>query len=147
MRSKPEGKLLFSEYLKQRKSQILNDYDHQQITFGSLLQKLNIARDRSRVPLVPLTFNVELGLDDGVEFPGLKYEMVYNPREYENFEISLNIGGSVENMDVQWSYNTQLFKASTIRFMMKSFENLLHRLVSEPDIRIMDISSPDLKQC
>jgi len=145
MRSQPEGKLLFSEYLNNRKSQVLSDYDHQQITFGSLLQKLNIARDRSRVPLVPLTFNVELGLDDGVEFPGLKYELFYNPREYENFEISLNVGGTVDNMDVQWSYNTQLFKASTIRLMMKSFENLLYRLVSEPDIRIMDISSPDLK--
>jgi amino acid adenylation domain-containing protein len=145
VRSKPEGKLLFSEYLKQRRTQILKDYDHQQITFGSLLQKLNIVRDRSRVPLIPVTFNVELGLDDGVGFQGLKYEMIYNPREYENFEISLNVGGSVENMDVQWSYNTQLFKASTIRFMMKSFENLLQRVVSEPDIRIKDISSPDWK--
>ena len=70
MRSHPEGKMLFSEYLKQRKSQVLSDYDHQQITYGSLLQKLNIARDRSRIPLVPLTFNVDLGLDDGVNFRG-----------------------------------------------------------------------------
>ena len=146
IRSKPEGELLFSDYLRQRKSQVLNDYDHQQITFGTLLQKLNIARDPSRVPLVPLTFNVELGLDDGVEFPGLTYEMIYNPRAYENFEISLNVGGSVDNMDVQWSFNSQLFKTSTIRLMMKSFENLLHRLVSDPDIRIMDIPAPDLKQ-
>ena len=145
MRSNPDGNLLFSEYLKQRKPQILDDYDHQQITFGTLLQKLNIARDPSRVPLVPLTFNVDLGLDDGVEFPGLTYEMVYNPRAYENFEISLNIEGSVENMDVQWSFNTQLFKASTIRMMMKSFENLLHRVVSDPDLRIKDIPAPDLK--
>ena len=145
MTSKPEGKMLFSEYLNERKWQILKDYDHQQITFGSLLQKLNITRDRSRVPLIPVTFNVELGLDDGVEFPGLKYEMIYNPRAYENFEISLNVAGTVENMDVQWSYNSQLFKASTIRLMMKSFENLLHRLVSEPNIRIKDISSPDWK--
>ncbi len=146
MRSHPEGKMLFSEYLRQRKSQVLNDYDHQQITFGSLLQKLNIARDRSRIPLVPLTFNVDLGLDDGVEFPGLKYEMVYNPREYENFEISLNVSGSIDNVDVQWSYNTQLFKESTIRIMMKSFENMLHRLIAEPEIRIMDLQTPDLHQ-
>ncbi len=146
MRSNPEGQLLFSEYLKQRKPQILNDYDHQQITFGTLLQKLNIARDPSRVPLVPLTFNVEIGLDDGVEFPGLTYEMIYNPRAYENFEISLNVGGSVENMDVQWSFNSQLFKVSTIRMMMKSFENLLHSFVSNPGTRIKDIPPPDLKQ-
>jgi amino acid adenylation domain-containing protein len=146
IRSHPEGKMLFSEYLNQRKSQVLNDYDHQQITFGSLLQKLNIARDRSRVPLIPLTFNVDLGLDDGVEFPGLKYEMVYNPREYENFEISLNVSGSVYNVAFQWSYNTQLFKESTIRHMMKAFENLLHRLVTEPGIRIMDLPAPNLYQ-
>jgi amino acid adenylation domain-containing protein len=146
MRSQPEGKMLFSDYLKQRKRQVLNDYDHQQITFGSLLQKLNIARDRSRIPLIPLTFNVDLGLDDGVDFPGLKYEMVYNPREYENFEISLNVSGSVDNVNVQWSYNTQLFKESTIRLMMKSFENLLHRLVSEPGILIKDLPTPDLHQ-
>jgi amino acid adenylation domain-containing protein len=146
MRSHPEGKMLFSEYLKQRKSQVLNDYDHQQITFGSLLQKLNIARDRSRIPLIPLTFNVDLGLDDGVEFPGLKYEMIYNPREYENFEISLNVSGALDNLYVQWSYNTQLFKESTIRMMMKSFENLLHRLVVEPGIRIIDLPTPDLHQ-
>ncbi len=146
MRSHPEGKMLFSEYLKQRKSQVLSDYDHQQITYGSLLQKLNIARDRSRIPLVPLTFNVDLGLDDGVEFPGLKYEMVYNAREYENFEISLNVSGSVDNVDIQWSYNTQLFKESTIRLMMKSFETLLYRLVTEREIRIMDLPAPSLHQ-
>jgi amino acid adenylation domain-containing protein len=146
MRSHPDGKILFSEYLKLRKSQVLNDYEHQQITFGSLLQKLNIARDRSRIPLIPLTFNVDLGLDDGVEFPGLKYKMVYNSREYENFEISLNVSGSVDNVEVQWSYNTQLFKESTIQLMMKSFENLLHQLVTEPGMRIKDLLTQDLRQ-
>jgi amino acid adenylation domain-containing protein len=147
MRSSPEGALSFSEYLKQRRTQVLDDYEHQQITFGSLLQKLNLPRDPSRVPLVPVTFNVELGLDDGVEFQGLSYELVYNPREYENFEISLNIGGSVENTELQWSYNTRLFKSSSISNMMDAFENLLRELVSDPETRIMDIQlARDRKQ-
>ena len=71
--------------------------------------------------------------------------MVYNAREYENFEISLNVSGSVDNVDIQWSYNTQLFKESTIRFLMKSFETLLYRVVSEREIRIKDIAPPDIR--
>jgi amino acid adenylation domain-containing protein len=143
LRSSPKENISFSEYLKERKLQVLNDYDHWQITFGSLLQKLNIARDRSRVPLLPVTFNVELGLDDGVEFEGMKYEMIYNPRAFETFEISLNIAGNHDNMEMQWSYNTQLFHESSIRRMMDSFENLLGLLVAEPETKMMDIPGHD----
>ncbi len=78
MRSRPEGIILFAEYLKQRKPQILGDYEHQQITFGSLLQKLNIPRDRSRVPLVPVISMLNSDSMKELNFQGLKYEMVYN---------------------------------------------------------------------
>jgi hypothetical protein len=90
LRSQPKPSRGFLEFLKERKSKILDDYDHQRFTFGSLLKKLNIARDPSRVPLVPVVFNMDMGLDDGVSFEGLRYELFYNPREYENFEISLS---------------------------------------------------------
>ena len=143
MRSHLQGNPSFSEYLKQRKAQILSDYENQQITFGSLLKKLNITRDRSRVPLLPVTFNVELGLDDGVEFQGMNYDLIYNPREYENFEISLNIEGSVEKLSIQWSYNTQLFKPEGIRQRMESYETLLRMLISTPDTGMMDNPMPD----
>ena len=110
LRSQVKQNPAFIEYLKQRKLAILDAYDHQQLTFGSLLQKLNTARDRSRVPLVPVVFNVEMGVDDGVNFEGLKQEMIFNSREYETFEIYLNIGGSEESPTLEWSYNTKLFK-------------------------------------
>jgi amino acid adenylation domain-containing protein len=146
MRSQLRGNLSFSGYLNQRKTEILNDYEHQQITFGSLLKKLNITRDSARVPLVPITFNVDLGLDDGVAFTDATYELVYNPREFENFEISLNVAGSRDKLELQWSYNTQLFKAGGIRQMMESWEHLLRLLVSEPDTAIMELIAPDLHQ-
>lgn len=139
LRSYPHGELSFIEYIKQRKTKIFDDYDHQQFTFGSLLKKLNITRDASRVPLVPVVFNIDMGLDDGVLFAGLKHQLFYNPRAYENFELSLNASGSEQSFILEWSYNTRLFKAATIQRMMKEFESLLRTIVQDPEIKIKDI--------
>jgi amino acid adenylation domain-containing protein len=141
MRSQISKELSFPEYLKQRKVKILADYDHQQFTFGSLLKKLNIARDPSRVPLVPVVFNIDMNLDDGVEFHGLKHKLIYNARAFENFELFLNATGSAHSLILEWSYNKQLFKSSSIRRMMNDFELLLESITKEPQRKIKDIPS------
>ena len=137
--SHPKGDISFKDYLKQRRTAVLDAYDHQLYTFGSLLKKLNIPRDPSRLPLVPVMFNIDTGLDDDVEFYGLKYKLISNPREYENFEIFLNIDDHEDYLTLEWSYNTQLFKASTIKRMMDGFEFLLRELVNKPEILIRNI--------
>lgn len=139
LRSFPKGDISFKAYLKQRRSEVLDAYDHQLFTFGSLLKKLNIARDPSRVPLVPVMFNIDMGLDNDVEFYGLNHKLISNPREYENFELFLNIAGQDAAPTLEWSYNTQLFKESTIKTMMDGFEFLLQELVKEPEILIKNI--------
>jgi len=146
LRTSFSGDISFSDYLKARKKQIFNDYDHQQFTFGSLLKKLNIVRDPSRVPLVPVVFNIDMGLDDGVAFEGLKHQLGYTPREYENFEIFLNASGSEQLLVLEWSYNTQLFKPSTINRMMDEFKSLLDAIVKEPSIKIKDIPLKPLNE-
>ncbi|WP_428331033.1 non-ribosomal peptide synthetase [Mucilaginibacter sp.] len=141
LRSYPKGDLSFKEYLKQRRTQVLDAYDHQLYTFGSLLKKLSIPRDPSRVPLVPVMFNIDMGLDDDVAFYELQHKLISNPREYENFEIFLNIAGQEAAPTLEWSYNTQLFKSATIKKMMDGFEFLLGQLVSNPDVLIGNIPS------
>lgn len=131
----PEG-IRFVDFLKQRKTELMDAYDHQRLTFGSLLKKLAIARDSSRIPLVPVIFNVDMGLADGVNFHGLDYKLMSNPRAYENFELFLNATGSEKSMTLEWSYNTQLFKPETISGMMAGFENLLREVVANPSIRV-----------
>ncbi len=146
LRTTFESEISFVDYLKARKKQIFNDYDHQQFTFGSLLKKLNIVRDPSRVPLVPVVFNIDMGLDDGVAFEGLKHQLGYTPREYENFEIFLNASGSEQLLVLEWSYNTQLFKPSTINRMMDEFVSLLEATVKNPLIKIKDIPLKPLNE-
>src|SRR5690606_36871990 len=139
LRSKITGSERFLDYLDKRKSEILDAYDHQQFTFSSLLQKLNIARDSSRVPLVPVIFNVDMGMDANVSFSGLEHELFCDPRAYENFEMFLNITGTEQKLNFEWSCNSLLFTSGTIERMMGEFQSLLECLIAEPSIKIKDI--------
>lgn len=140
LRSQPDGQVSFPAYLSQRKIQIYDAYENQQLTFGSLLKNLRISRDSSRIPLVPVLFNVDFGKDDGVEFFDLQFEMISNPKAYLNFELFLNVNGSEKSVVLEWTYNTQLFKPETIQGMMDDFISLLHQIVSDPNIKIKEIS-------
>ncbi|MVM34747.1 amino acid adenylation domain-containing protein [Spirosoma sp. HMF4905] len=145
LRSFPRSEFSFLEFLKQRKEDVLDAYDNQQLTFGSLIKKISVVRDPSRTTLVPVIFNVDMGIDDGVNFYGLDYELISNPREYGAVDLFLNISGSSTTAELvlEWSYNTQLFKETTIDRMMGEFENLLEAVVENPSIGIEDILLAD----
>ena len=139
LRSFPKPDLSFIDYLKQRKEAILDAFEHQQLTFGSLLRKISVPRDPSRVALVPVMFNVDMGLDNDVLFHGLDYVLISNPRQYEAVDLFMNAGGSEKALTLEWSYNTQLFRAETIDRMMAQFERLLRAIVADPAIRLDQI--------
>ena len=130
----------FLAYLKKRKSEFFDAYDHQNFTFGQLINKLNIVRDHSRVPLVPVIFNIDMGMDDAVAFEKLDFTLISNPRAYETFELFMNATRSKSSFTLEWSYNTQLFKPETIDKMAHDFDQLLHSLVSNPEITISELN-------
>jgi amino acid adenylation domain-containing protein len=124
----------FSDYLKQSKSTVLDAYDRQQFTFGSLLQKLALPRDPSRIPLVPVIFNIDQGLDpDKLMFEGLKVEVFANPRTYENFELFINATELGGKLTLECQYNTNLFDRETICRRLAEFETLLTGIVADPN--------------
>ncbi|UII76109.1 amino acid adenylation domain-containing protein [Flagellimonas sp. HMM57] len=136
LRTRLSTKTTFTDYLRQRKSYLFDAYEHQSLSFGQLLQKLPIPRDASRVPLVPIMFNFDTEMTSQVAFADLTYELKTNPREFEAFELFLNAGGTEDNLLFEWSYNSSLFKQSTITQMMNSFVEILKRVVDNPNSSI-----------
>ncbi|MEO5910057.1 MAG: amino acid adenylation domain-containing protein [Pelobium sp.] len=134
--------LTFVDYLKKRKSELLEALENQYITFGSLLKSLNLVRDPSRVALVPVVFNVDLGLDDTVNFSGLDYEFKSNPRHYETFELFVNLSGHADNIVIEWTYNTNLYKEETIQRFHQQYEAILNRISAQPSVLIKDLIAP-----
>ncbi|OLP20470.1 non-ribosomal peptide synthetase [Leptolyngbya sp. 'hensonii'] len=137
IRSQIDGHQSFSDYLKRRKPDILDAYDNQQFTFGSLLQKLTLPRDPSRIPLVSVIFNLDQGLEgDRLPFAGLQAEVFSNPRAYENFELYVNVTEFKHKLVLEWQYNTNLFDEATIDRHAQEFETLLRSIVAHPDQQI-----------
>ncbi len=134
LRSQINGEKSFSDYLQSRRSAVLDAYDHQQFTFGSLVKKLVLPRDSSRIPLVPIIFNVDQALDsDRLPFIDLEVEFFSNPRAFENFELFINATESHGELILECQYNTNLFDADTIRRRMAEFETLLLGIVANPN--------------
>lgn len=144
LRNTLDTKLSFLDYLKNRNQKLFDAYEHQKLSFGELLQKLNIARDPSRVPLVPVVFNIDMGMTSAVEFSGLNFQLKTNPRAFETFEIFMNASGSDNNLILEWQYNSNLFKAETIHKMMASFEDIIKTIVVNPEIKLRDILTTDI---
>lgn len=136
LRSQMDEELPFNAYLKQRRSQVLDAFDHQKYTFGTLVRKLKVPREPGRIPLVPVVFNIDMNMDDGVAFTGLAHRFISNPRHFENFELFLNATGHGDSLILEWSYNTDLFDAATIFDWMWQLNRVIARVVADNTLPI-----------
>jgi amino acid adenylation domain-containing protein len=145
LRSKISPSISFSDYLNQRNPQLFDAYEHQQVSFGHLLKSFAIPRDPSRIPLVPVILTVDLNRDIESEFSftGLSHEFKINPREYATFEIQLHAFRTKNGPSFQWTYNTTLFKPETINQMMNTFEEIMKKLISNPNNPLSDLIGGD----
>ena len=141
VRSFPQPDQSFIDYLKSRREPILDVLDNQRITFGQLLKKLTLPRDSARVPLVPVMFNLDLGMDEGINFYGLTVDLISNPRQFNSADLFVNASGNQQSLTFEWSYNTQLFRPETIDGFMAQFVALLGQVVANPATRL---SSPEV---
>jgi amino acid adenylation domain-containing protein len=132
LRTQVDGDRSFSEYLQIRRSTILDAYDNQQFTFGSLVSKLSLPRDPSRIPLVPIIFNFDRDPESNISFMGLELDACLNPRDFENFELFVNAVELDGQITIECQYNTNLFDPNTIRRRISELETLLLSIVANP---------------
>ena len=127
----------FSDYLKEVRKALLDAYDHQLTTFGSFLNKLTLPRDPSRIPLVPVVFNLDSAIGaEALGFESLDVELSSNPRSFENFEIFINAVDYGESVALECQFNKDLFDQTTIARMLNHFETILEGIVEEPNDQI-----------
>ncbi|MBP6392027.1 MAG: amino acid adenylation domain-containing protein [Flavobacteriales bacterium] len=146
LRTVLDEEIPFHEYLKERRKAVLDAFDHQRFTFSTLLQELNVPREPGRVPLVPVIFNIDMNMDDGVAFKGIRHRFVSDPRAYEQFELTMNASGSGDRMVMEWSYNADLFDERTVRGWMNDLTALVERVSKAPETRLIDLIEEDAER-
>jgi len=95
------------------KTAILEAYDHQNYTYGTLVRKLNVPRDPARLPLVEVQFNLER-VGAKLRFQNLSANVDPSPKSFVNFDLFLNIVETEDGLVLDCDYNTGLFDEATV---------------------------------
>ncbi|HEU5134544.1 MAG TPA: amino acid adenylation domain-containing protein, partial [Steroidobacteraceae bacterium] len=128
------------------RTQLLDAFEHQRYTFGTLLQKLAVKRDPGRLPLVSVLFNVDQALDENtIRFPGLTFDFHANPRVAENFELFVNAVPVASGLRLEVQYNSELFDEATIRRWFDSYVTMLRAAIADAtrSVAALPLVSPE----
>lgn len=139
LRAQVEGTTSFTTLLDRVRGKLLDAIDHQSTTYGSIIEEIDVPRDPSRLPLVAVAFNLDPS-GSGVAFSGSEVALESVPRQFERNDLFVNLvefaDGSIE---VQCTFNTDLFDSTTIRRRLDEFVYLLRSAVAEPSLPVDEL--------
>lgn len=113
----------------------LDAYEHQDLRFERLVERLRIPRDTSRQPLVTQTFSVRDPLAPVLRLPGVEATEWPVTTGTSKFDLSLTVERSQEPeaWRVTADYSTDLFDAERVDRWLERWEALVEDLVDHPE--------------
>ena len=139
LRNRPATGKTFLNFLSEVKENALDAFENQDYQFEDLVRKLGIVRENNRNPL----FNVVFQLDDlGVQelkIGDLEVEFYDVQEEACQFDLILAAFTDGQNVRVNLTYATELFKRSTAEKVLDCLEDVLRRVMDSPDITIGEL--------
>jgi len=135
IRARVNDGMKFSDFLARQKQNLLDAYEHQNYTYGTLVRTLGLRRDTHRLPLLEAQFNLER-VGTGAKFVGLQTEVDPNAKAFVNFDLFLNIVESDTGLVLDCDYNTSLYDEATIARWLGHYETMLRGFVADPTQRV-----------
>lgn len=132
LRTRVDADESFVTLLRKTRSHLLDAHEHWNYSFGKLIQKLDLPRDASRIPLVSAIFNLDVPLSTA-QFTGCKRDITAGPRFYYQYDLGFNLVDEGSTLLVECDYNSNLFDAETIRGWLNHFQTLLGGVVENPE--------------
>ena len=139
MLSELTDRMTVAEHLRVTRTALLDAYDHQEFTYGSLLRKLKLEREPGRLPLIEVQFNLER-VGANVRFDGLEAHIKTNPKQFVNTDLFLNVVETANDLEFACDYNTDLFDSATLDRWMKIWRQLLHNEIVDASVHVKGVS-------
>ncbi|MEL6560504.1 MAG: amino acid adenylation domain-containing protein, partial [Bacteroidota bacterium] len=145
LRSKIQENISFNSLLQDVKQTTLDAYDHQQVPFEKVVERVVKTRDLSVSPLFQVLFvlqntpeasDAEIGNVEGLKLSH------YNDRGSvtSKFDLTINVHESDKGFALNLNYCTDLFKKETIEQMIIHYQELLKAVVASPSSLLSDLS-------
>lgn len=128
----------FHELVQQVHADQVEAQSNQDLPFEKLVTELGVERDTSRHPIFQVMFDLQSnGAADDAEEEPEEYLHPFDAEDIyqvEKFDLSVNIVDTDDELLVQFSYATALFKKETIERLGHHYVILLNRLAASPEL-------------
>ncbi len=139
LRNYPEGSLSFREFLSEVKSRALACFDNQSYQYETLVEDLKVARDSGRNPLFDIRFVFQNFERSAIDIPGLSLIPYDHRSKTSQFDLTLHITETNNQVLLDFTYSIELFKEETINRFIVYFQRILSTIMTSIDIKISDI--------
>ncbi|MEL6560503.1 MAG: amino acid adenylation domain-containing protein [Bacteroidota bacterium] len=135
----------FQAMLQEVKQTTLGAYDHQQVPFEKVVERVVKTRDMSVSPLFQVLFvlqntpdveSADLGNIEGIEFSHYKDQGAVTSK----FDLTVTINEIDNQFSVNINYRTDLFKEETIERMLVHYQQLLTAIVASPSAQLSTVT-------
>lgn len=160
LRARPTGETPFIKFLDEVRRTVLAAFAHQEYPFELLVSKLQPERDPARSPLFQVMFafnQARLLKDEGLaafalgeagaqmELGELTLEAVSLEQRVAQFDLTLAVAETGDELLASLEYNSDLFEAATVKRMLAHFRTLLESIVENPaqPLALLDMLTQD----
>ncbi|MDQ1351123.1 MAG: hypothetical protein QG657_1425, partial [Acidobacteriota bacterium] len=154
LRTHLTGEITFKECLKQVKETCLEAYQHEDTPFGKIVEVMRPERNLSYTPIFQVLFGFMDTPGGELRLPGLELELLPTHNRSAKFDINIVVvpppeENEIDEMLVEWEYNTDIFDTPTIHRMIAHYNRLLEEGVNHPETNLpfmSMLSEAELKQ-
>jgi amino acid adenylation domain-containing protein/non-ribosomal peptide synthase protein (TIGR01720 family) len=132
IRSRVRGQQSFREFIEEVRSTCLDAYDHQEVPFERLVERLGVHRDLGHNPLFQVLF-VHQKIERELGFGNALTRQLAPEQETANFDLVLNAQEREDRLELKLIFNADLFSRASIERMGAHLKRLIRFAVSEPD--------------
>ncbi len=113
--------------------------DHQDTTFGAIVQDLAIPRALNRLPLAEIEFNLEQ--DKPLEeMTGLTTQFHPNPKQAVNFDLFFNVVETQTGLRIEAHFNADLFNADRVTGWARAYKAILTAMTKDMSQPVSNIA-------
>ena len=140
IRNNPSGDKSFTQFLKEVKNNSIDAYENQDYPFDELVEKLSLAKDISRNPIFDTVLNV-INIDEvSGKFGDLQVDSYILGEVTSKFDMTWTFAENDGKLMLEIEYCNKIFSEEDIEKYYQSYVNILEKVLSEPEIKISDIS-------
>jgi hypothetical protein len=138
LRNRLAGNPTFVELLKRVRETTSGAIAHQELPFEKLVEILNVRRDPGFNPLFQVNFRAQAQPREPLQLPGLEtIETIPVDIGFSRFDLALELQVEDGELGGYFEYDEELFDAATIDGLASDFEELVRRVVANPETPLL----------